>query len=241
MFDFTGKNILVTGATGGIGHAIVTEFAKHDCTIYATGTNAQKLESLTKEFGEEKCKVIACDLSDRNSIKELTDKVKDIDILVCNAGITKDNLMLRLSEEDWDSVLEINLTSIFLLTKALIRNMMKKKYGRIINITSIVAFSGNPGQANYCSAKAGLLGFSKSLALEVASRNITVNCIAPGFITTSMTDKLTDEQKIAITGKIPSGKLGVSKDIAAATLYLASEEAGYVTGQTLHVNGGMYL
>lgn len=241
MFDFTGKTILVTGASGGIGRAIVESFAKFDCKIYVSGTSEEKLAKLVSEVSPEKCHPVVCNLGDRESIKNLLSQVKDVDILVCNAGITKDNIFMRMSEDEWDDVLQVNLNSTFAITKGLIRGMMKKKNGRIINISSIVAFSGNPGQANYCAAKAGMLGLTKSLAHEVASRNITVNCVAPGFIATNMTDKLTDEQKNAIQTKIPSGKLGHANDIAAATLYLASDEASYVTGQTIHVNGGMYM
>jgi 3-oxoacyl-[acyl-carrier protein] reductase len=244
MFDLTGRKALVTGATGGIGEAVARALHQAGATVGLHGTRVEKLEALASELGE-RVKLFPADLSDRAAVKELGTKaeaeLEGVDILVNNAGITRDGLFVRMSDEDWDKVLEVNLGSVFRLTRELTHPMMRRRHGRIINITSVVGVTGNPGQANYCASKAGLIGFSKSLAQEIATRNITVNCIAPGFIESAMTDKLNDKQKDAILGAIPMKKMGAGTDIAAAAVYLASAEAGYVTGQTLHVNGGMAM
>lgn len=244
MFDLSGKKSLITGATGGIGAAIATALHAAGAEVAISGTRAEKLEDLAGELGD-RVHVVAANLSNRDSVDSL---VKDasaalggLDILVNNAGITKDNLAMRMKDDDWDSVMQVNLESAFRLMKGSMRGMMKARWGRMINITSIVGVTGNPGQANYCAAKAGMIGMSKSMAQEVATRGITVNCVAPGFIATPMTDALTDDQKSAITSGIPTGTLGSPEDIAAAVLYLASDEAKYVTGQTLHVNGGLAM
>jgi 3-oxoacyl-[acyl-carrier protein] reductase len=245
MFDLTGKTALVTGATGGIGRAIATALIGRGAGVVLCGTRAEALESLKAELGELSFSV-ACDLGDAVQVDAL---VKDaeaaagapIDILVNNAGITRDNLFVRMKDEEWDQVIRIDLTAAFRLSRAALRTMMRKRWGRIITITSVVGITGNPGQGNYAAAKAGLIGMSKALALEIAARNITVNCIAPGFIATPMTEVLTEAQKAAIIARVPAGRLGVGSDVAAAVVYLASEEAGYVTGQTLHVNGGMAM
>ncbi len=244
MFDLTGKKALVTGATGGIGAAIARSLHQAGAEVAISGTRQEKLQELANELGD-RVHVITANLSTRAGVDELAKNAADtmgsVDILVNNAGITRDNLAMRMKEEEWDSVIQVNLESAFRLIKACMRGMMKSRWGRVINITSVVGVTGNPGQANYAASKAGLIGMSKSLAQELASRGVTVNCVAPGFIATPMTDVLTDEQKQAITANIPSGKLGEPGDIAAATLYLASNEAKYVTGQTLHVNGGMAM
>jgi 3-oxoacyl-[acyl-carrier protein] reductase len=244
MFDLSGKKALVTGATGGIGASIARTLHAHGAEVAISGTRAEKLEELAGELGD-RVHVLPANLSDRGSVdglaKAASEAMGSVDILVNNAGITRDNLAMRMKEDEWDSVLQVNLESVFRLSKGFLRTMMKSRWGRIINITSVVGVTGNPGQANYAASKAGLIGMSKSLAQEVASRGITVNCVAPGFISTPMTDALTDDQKAAITNNIPSGTLGKPEDIAASVLYLASEEANYVTGQTLHVNGGMAM
>ncbi|NVJ99806.1 MAG: 3-oxoacyl-[acyl-carrier-protein] reductase [Alphaproteobacteria bacterium] len=244
MFDLTGKKALVTGATGGIGAAIAKALHAAGAEVAISGTRAEKLEALKGELGD-RVHVIAANLSDRASVdqlaKDAAETMGSVDILVNNAGITKDNLAMRMKDEDWDSVMQVNLESSFRLIKALMRGMMKSRWGRVVNITSVVGVTGNPGQANYCASKAGMIGMSKALASELASRGVTVNCVAPGFIGTPMTDVLTDDQKSAITKNIPSGELGEPEDIASAVLYLASAEAKYVTGQTLHVNGGMAM
>lgn len=244
MFDLSGKKALVTGATGGIGASIARTLHAHGAEVAISGTRAEKLEELAGELGD-RVHVLPANLSDRGSVdglaKAASEAMGGVDILVNNAGITRDNLAMRMKEDEWDSVLQVNLESVFRLSKGFLRTMMKSRWGRIINITSVVGVTGNPGQANYAASKAGLIGMSKSLAQEVASRGITVNCVAPGFISTPMTDALTDDQKAAITNNIPSGTLGKPEDIAASVLYLASEEANYVTGQTLHVNGGMAM
>ncbi|WP_262691741.1 3-oxoacyl-[acyl-carrier-protein] reductase [Kordiimonas aestuarii] len=244
MFDLSGKKALVTGATGGIGASIAKALHAAGAEVAISGTRAEKLQELAAELGG-RVHVIAANLSDRTSVDQL---VKDagevlgsVDILVNNAGITKDNLAMRMKEDEWDSVMQVNLESAFRLIKGLMRGMMKARWGRVVNITSVVGVTGNPGQANYCASKAGMIGMSKALAAELASRGITVNCVAPGFIATPMTEVLTDEQKAAITNGIPSGELGSPEDIASAVLYLASNEAKYVTGQTLHVNGGLAM
>jgi len=244
MFDLSGKKALVTGATGGIGAEIAKALHAAGAVVAISGTRAEKLQSLADELGD-RVHVIAANLSDRASVDQLAKDAAaamgTVDILVNNAGITKDNLAMRMKEDEWDSVMQVNLESSFRLIKGLMRGMMKSRWGRVVNITSVVGVTGNPGQANYCASKAGMIGMSKSLAAELASRGVTVNCVAPGFIGTPMTDVLTEDQKSAITAGIPSGELGEPADIAAAVLYLASSEAKYVTGQTLHVNGGLAM
>ncbi|ENT06732.1 3-oxoacyl-[acyl-carrier-protein] reductase [Brucella sp. 63/311] len=244
MFDLTGRKALVTGATGGLGEAIARALHAQGAIVGLHGTREEKLKELAAELGE-RIFVFPANLSDREAVKALGQKAEEemggVDILVNNAGITRDGLFVRMSDEDWDAVLTVNLTSVFNLTRELTHPMMRRRNGRIINITSIVGVTGNPGQANYCASKAGLIGFSKSLAQEIASRNVTVNCIAPGFIESAMTGKLNENQKDAIMGNIPMKRMGVGADIAAAVVYLASDEAAYVTGQTLHVNGGMAM
>ena len=242
MFDLTGKAALVTGASGGIGGAIATALHEAGAVVGLSGTREAPLAELAAALGG-RAHVLPCDLSDMAAVEALPKRAAEamgsLDILVNNAGITRDNLFMRMSDEDWQSVIDVNLTSAFRLCRGAVRGMMKARWGRIVNITSVVGTAGNPGQANYCAAKAGLTGMSKALAQEVASRGITVNCIAPGFIATAMTDKLNDEQKGRITASIPTGRMGAPEEIASAVLYLASVEAGYVTGATLHVNGGM--
>lgn len=244
MFDLTGKNALVTGASGGIGGAIARALHAAGATVALSGTRTEPLESLAAELGE-RAHVLPCNLSDAEAVnalpKQAIEAMGSVDILVNNAGITRDNIFMRMSDEEWQSVLDVNLTSTMRLCKGVIRPMMKSRWGRIVNISSVVGASGNPGQANYAASKAGMVGMSKSIAYEVASRGITVNCVAPGFITTAMTDKLDDAQKGAILGQVPMGRMGEADEIAAAVLYLASQEAGYVTGATLHVNGGMAM
>jgi len=245
MFDLTGKTALITGASGGIGGAIAKALVERGATVALSGTRVDALEKVAAELGG-KAVIVPANLSDPASVEALAKTAEEklggkVDILVNNAGLTKDGLAMRMKDDDWDSVLDVNLKAAFILTRALLRGMMKNRWGRIISITSVVGVTGNPGQANYAASKAGLIGMSKSLAQEVASRNITVNCVAPGFIATAMTDALNDDQKAAINSRIPAGKMGSSDDIAAAVLYLASQEAGYVTGQTLHVNGGMAM
>lgn len=244
MFELTGKTALITGATGGIGADIARALHAQDATVGLTGRNEDKLNKLAEELGERVVSLPA-DLSSENGVDELVKKADQemgqIDILVNNAGITKDNLSMRMKDEEWDDVLNVNLTTPFKLAKAVQRGMMKRRWGRIINISSVVGTTGNPGQCNYVAAKAGLVGWTKSMAQEVASRGITVNAVAPGFIATAMTEALTDDQKDKINATIPAGKMGTPDDIAAATAFLASEEAQYVTGATLHVNGGMAM
>ncbi len=244
MFDLTGKKAFVTGASGGLGEAIAHMLHARGAIVGIHGTREEKLNALAQELGD-RVQIFPANLSDRDAVKELGQKVeKDmdgVDILVNNAGITRDGLFVRMKDEDWDDVINVNLTSVFSLTRELAYPMMRRRSGRIINITSIVGVTGNAGQANYCASKAGLIGFSKSLAMEIAPRNVTVNCIAPGFISSAMTDKLNDKQKDAIMGAIPMKRMGLGADIAAAVTYLASDEANYVTGQTLHVNGGMAM
>ena len=244
MFDLTGRKALVTGATGGLGEAIARMLHAQGATVGIHGTRVEKLEALGAELGE-RVMLFPADLGNRDAVKELGQKAEadlgGVDILVNNAGITRDGLFVRMSDADWDAVLEVNLTSVFRLTRELTHPMMRRRYGRIINITSVVGVTGNPGQTNYCASKAGMVGFTKSLAQEIASRNITVNCVAPGFIESAMTDKLNDKQKETILGAVPMKRMGVGSDVASAVLYLASSEAAYVTGQTLHVNGGMAM
>ncbi|MDF0602628.1 3-oxoacyl-[acyl-carrier-protein] reductase [Psychromarinibacter sp. C21-152] len=242
MFDLTGKAALVTGASGGIGGAIATALYGAGATVGLSGTRTEPLEALAGELGD-RAHVLPCNLSDRDAVaalpKQAAEAMGAVDVLVNNAGITRDNLFLRMTDEEWDSVLEVNLTSAMRLSRGCLRGMMKARWGRIVNIGSVVGAAGNPGQGNYAAAKAGLVGMSKSLAYEVAGRGVTVNVVSPGFITTAMTEKLTDDQKAAILKQVPTGRMGEADEIAAAVLYLASPEAAYVTGATLHVNGGM--
>ncbi len=245
MFDLTGKTALVTGATGGIGAAIARALHHQGAHVVLSGTREAVLEERAAELGGRTSSVPA-NLSEPAAVDGLIEAAEaasgaPIDILVANAGITKDGLLLRMKDDDWAEVLRVNLESYFRLSRAAMRGMMKRRYGRIIGITSIVGVTGNPGQANYAASKAGMIGFSKALAQEVATRGITVNCVAPGFIESPMTDALSEQQKAMILGTIPSGRLGVGADVAAACAFLASDEAGYVTGQTLHVNGGMAM
>jgi 3-oxoacyl-[acyl-carrier protein] reductase len=244
MFDLSGKTALVTGASGGIGKDIARGLIAAGATVGLSGTRREALEALAGELGGT-THILPCNLSSREDTDKLIPAAEaamgGVDILVNNAGVTRDMLFMRLKDEEWDTVLEINLTSAFRLSRAVLRGMMKKRFGRIIGITSVVGVTGNPGQGNYAAAKAGMIGMSKSLAGEVASRGVTVNCIAPGFIESPMTDALTDAQKEAILSRVPAGRLGTGSDIGAAVVYLASAEAGYVTGQTLHVNGGMAM
>lgn len=244
MFDLTGKSALITGASGGIGAAIARALHKQGATVAISGTRTEALEALRSELGS-RVHVFTANLSDLASIEKLAKDAEAamgaIDILVNNAGITKDGLAMRMKTEDWKAVLDVNLTASFVLSREVMRGMMKRRWGRIIGITSVVGFTGNPGQANYCASKAGMVGMSKALAAEVASRGITVNCIAPGFIDTAMTAVLTPEQKDKINKGIPAGRMGTADEISSAAVYLASNEAGYVTGQTIHVNGGMAM
>jgi len=244
MFKLTGKNALVTGATGGIGSEIAKALASQGAKVVLSSTKEEKLQELAAEIGGD-VKYVACNLSDTAAVDTLFDKAEElvgqIDILVCNAGITKDNLILRMKDDDFNHVLDVNLKSTFVLNRNAIKKMMRRKYGRIINIASVVGVTGNPGQCNYVASKAGMIGMSKSLAQEVATRGITINCVAPGFIQSPMTDILNDVQRETILNKIPAGKMGESSDIAKAVAFLASGDAGYITGHTLHVNGGMFM
>ena len=244
MFNLTGKTALITGASGGIGAAIAKALHAAGATIAISGTRQAVLEELKAQIGDN-VYVLPCNLSNAEDVEKLIPAAEaamgGLDILVNNAGITKDGLAMRMKDEDWQSVIDVNLTSNFRLCRAAMRGMMKKRWGRIVNITSIVGVTGNPGQVNYVASKAGVIGLTKSLAQELATRNVTVNCVAPGFIATPMTDVLNEKQNEAILGRIPAGRMGGPEDIAAAVIYLASEEAGYVTGQTLHVNGGMAM
>jgi len=244
MFSLLNKTALVTGASGGIGAAIAKTLAAAGTRVAISGTNMEKLAALKKELGENTV-IVPADLSNAEAVGALIDTAEkelgQLDILVNNAGLTRDTLAIRMKDEDWDAVLNVNLRAAFILSRAALKGMMKRRTGRIISISSIVGTTGNPGQANYAASKAGLVGMSKALAAEVASRGVTVNCVAPGFIATNMTDALNDEQKNTINAKIPAGRMGKPEDIAAAVLFLASEEAAYVTGQTIHVNGGMAM
>ncbi|OWU71168.1 3-oxoacyl-ACP synthase [Roseovarius sp. 22II1-1F6A] len=244
MFDLTGKSALITGASGGIGAEIAHHLHGAGATVGLSGTREAPLEALAAELGE-RAHVLPCNLGDAEAVtalpKQAAEAMGAVDILVNNAGITRDNLFMRMSDEEWAQVLEVNLTATMRLCRGVLRGMMKARWGRIVNISSVVGATGNPGQGNYAAAKAGMVGMSKSLAYEVASRGITVNCIAPGFITTAMTEKLTDDQKSKILTQVPAGRMGEAGEIAAAALYLASPEAGYTTGATLHVNGGMAM
>ena len=244
MFDLTGKSALVTGASGGIGGAIARVLHGAGATVALSGTREGPLRELAAELGS-RAHVLVCNLGDVAAVEALPKQAAEVmgavDILVNNAGVTRDNLFMRMSDEEWSQVIDVNLTSTFRLCRGVLRGMMKARWGRIVNISSVVGATGNPGQGNYAASKAGMVGMSKSLAAEVASRNITVNCVAPGFITTAMTDKLNEEQKARILTQVPAGRMGDADEIAAAVLYLASPEAGYVTGATLHVNGGMAM
>ncbi|MBA4800260.1 MAG: 3-oxoacyl-[acyl-carrier-protein] reductase [Euryhalocaulis sp.] len=244
MFDLTGKRALVTGATGGLGGSIARALHAAGAEVALSGTREEKLQDVAKDLGE-RTHVAPCNLSDPASVDALPGQASEmmggLDILISNAGVTRDQLLMRMKDDDWETVIKVNLEAYYRLSKAAMRGMMKGRWGRIIGITSIVGVTGNPGQANYAASKAGMIGFSKSLAQEVASRGVTVNCIAPGFIASPMTDELNEAQRDAILQKIPSGRLGTGDEIASAAVYLASEEAGYVTGQTLHVNGGMAM
>jgi len=245
VFDLEGKRALVTGATGGLGGDIARLLHARGAHVALSGTRAEKLEVLASELGE-RCAVTPCNLSDEDAVDALAEQAKDalgggIDILVSNAGLTRDGLLMRMKAEDYSLVQKVNMEAYFRLSKACLRGMMKARWGRIIGITSVVGVTGNPGQTNYAASKAAMIGFTKSLAQEVASRGVTANCVAPGFIASPMTDELNEAQKDAILTKIPAGALGAGADIANAVLYLASQEASYVTGQTLHVNGGMAM
>ncbi len=244
MFDLTGRKALVTGATGGIGGAIARALHAKGATVALSGTRRAALDELASSLGE-RVHILEANLSDKDSVEALVpaaDAAMDgIDILVNNAGVTRDNLFMRMKDEEWDTVIAVNLTASFRLSRAAVKGMMRRRFGRIVNIGSVVGSTGNPGQGNYAASKAGLIGMTKALAAEVASRNITVNCIAPGFIESPMTDALNDKQREGILGTVPMGRLGKGEEIAAATLYLASNEAAYVTGHTLHVNGGMAM
>ncbi len=245
MFELTAKRALITGASGGIGGEIARALHAQGAVVGLSGTRPGPLGELAEQLGEG-AHVLPCDLSDPAALAALPKQAAEalgggVDILVNNAGLTRDNLAMRMSDEEWDAVIAVNLTACFKLSKAVLRGMMKARWGRIVQVTSVVGTTGNPGQANYCAAKAGLTGMSKSLAQEVASRGVTVNCVAPGFIETAMTAKLTEDQQSKIMGAIPMGRMGGPADVAAAVAYLASDAAGYVTGQTLHVNGGMAM
>ncbi|AWN41661.1 3-oxoacyl-[acyl-carrier-protein] reductase [Methylobacterium durans] len=245
MFDLTGRKALVTGATGGLGGAIARALHAQGASVALSGTRQEALDALAAELGQERVHVVPCNLADAQSVEALVPAAESalggLDILVNNAGITRDNLFLRMKDEEWEQVLAVNLTAAFRLSRAAVKGMMRRRSGRIVNIGSVVGSTGNPGQGNYAAAKAGLVGLTKALAAEVASRNITVNCIAPGFIASPMTDELNDKQREGILTRVPMGRLGTGAEVAAATIYLASDEAAYVTGHTLHVNGGMAM
>ena len=243
MINFKGKKILITGATGGIGNALVKKFLSLDGTVLATGTNTEKLDSLKKEFPN--INVLKFDISDHPKIEEFIENVSSqlvgLDVLVNNAGITMDNLSLRMKNEEWKKVIDVNLSSTFYLCKYAIKKMLKNKYGRIVNITSIVGHTGNLGQANYSASKAGMVAMSKSLAIEYAKKNITINCVSPGFIQSKMTDKIVESIKAVLTSRIPMSKLGTGEDVSNTVAFLSSDAASYITGETIHVNGGMYM
>ena len=245
MFDLSGKTALVTGATGGIGSAIAEALHRQGATVVVTGSRRQVLDALVERLGAERSRAVACNLSDPAALAGLVAAAEaaaaPIDILVNNAGITRDNLSMRMTDQEWDEVIAVNLTAGFKLVRACLKGMMRRRYGRIIALTSVVGSTGNPGQANYVATKAGMAALTKSIAAEVATRNVTANCVAPGFIETPMTDVLNDKQKAGILERVPMQRLGQPADIAAAVVYLASAEAAYVTGQTLHVNGGMAM
>jgi 3-oxoacyl-[acyl-carrier protein] reductase len=244
MFDLTAKTALVTGATGAIGGAIARALHAQGATVAISGTRADVLESLAGDL-KDRVHVLPCDLADAKAVEALVpsaeEKMTRLDILVANAGVNADNLFVQLRDEDWDKVIAVNLTATFRLTRAAVKTMMRRRWGRVIGIASVVGFTGNPGQGNYTASKAGMVGMMKSVAAEYAKRNVTANCIAPGVIASAMIDRLNDKQREAIMSRVPSGRLGVPADVAAAAVYLASEEASYVTGQTIHVNGGMAM
>jgi len=244
MFDLSGKTALVTGATGGIGAAVARALHGQGAAVAISGTRREVLDALAVELGD-RVHVLPCDLADKDAVEKLVpsaeEKMAKLDILIANAGVTKDNLFVQLRDEDWDEVIAINLTATFRLTRAAVKGMMRRRFGRVVGISSVVGVTGNAGQGNYTASKAGIIGMMKSVAAEYAKRNVTANCIAPGFIATPMTDKLNDKQREAIMGRVPAGRLGAPADVAAAAVYLASDEAAYVTGQTLHVNGGMAM
>ena len=244
MFELTGRKALVTGASGGIGEAIARMLHAQGAVVGLHGTRVERLDALASDLGD-RVRVFPADLSDRAAVKALGQKaeaeLEGVDILVNNAGITRDGLFVRMSDQDWDDVIAVNLSSVFRLTRELTHPMMRRRFGRIINISSVVGVTGNPGQTNYSASKAGMIGFTKSLAQEIASRNVTVNCIAPGFVESAMTGKLNEKQKDAIMAAIPMKRMGTGAEIASAAVFLASQEAGYVTGQTIHVNGGMAM
>ena len=244
MFDLTGKTALVTGATGGLGGAIAKALQMQGATVALSGTRREVLDALAAEIGE-RIHVLPCNLADKNEVEALVPKAEQamgqLDILVANAGITRDNLFVQLKDEEWDQVIDVNLTATFRLARAAVRGMMRRRFGRVIGITSVVGVTGNPGQGNYAASKAGMIGMVKSIAAEYARRGVTANCVAPGFISTPMTDKLNEKQRETILGRVPAGRLGSAEDVAAAVVYLASNETSYMTGQTLHVNGGMAM
>ena len=245
MFDLTGRKALVTGATGGLGGAIAKALHAQGAAVALSGTRREALEALASELGGERVHVLPTNLSERDAVEALVPATESalggLDILVNNAGITRDNLFMRMKDEEWDAVIAVNLTAAFRLSRAAVKGMMRRRHGRIVNIGSVVGATGKPGQGNYAAAKAGLVGLTKALAAEVASRNITANCIAPGFITSPMTDALNEKQREGILARVPAGRLGMGEEVAAAAVYLASDEAAYVTGHTLHVNGGMAM
>jgi 3-oxoacyl-[acyl-carrier protein] reductase len=244
MFDLTGKTALVTGATGGIGHAIARALHQQGATVAISGTRRDVLDQVAGDL-KDRVHVLPCNLADKDEVEALVPKSEkamgQLDILVANAGITKDNLLVQLRDEDWDQVVAVNLTATFRLARAALRGMMRRRFGRIIGISSVVGVTGNPGQGNYTATKAGMIGMIKSIAGEYAKRGVTANAIAPGFIATAMTDKLNDKQREAILARVPAGRLGAGADVAATAVFLASDEAAYVTGQTIHVNGGMAM
>jgi len=243
MIDFKDKKILITGASGGIGHALVKKFVSLNANVLATGTKTEKLDSLKKEFPN--INILKFDISEHSKIEEFVENVYSqlvgLDVLINNAGINKDNLSIRMKEDEWKKVIDINLGSTFLLCRSAIKKMLKNKYGRIVNITSIVGHTGNLGQANYAASKAGIIGMTKSLALEYAKKNITLNCVSPGFIKTRMTENILESIKVMLTARIPMSKLGSGEDVANSVAFLSSDEASYITGETIHVNGGMYM
>ena len=244
MFSLKDKKALITGASGGIGKELARVLVEYGAEVCISGRNVEELNELKESLGD-KCHIVPCDLSNTNEISELVSKSEEvlgqIDILVNNAGITKDNIFLRMSEQEWEDVININLNSTFNVLKLITKGMVKRKYGRIINISSVVGATGGAGQVNYAASKAGLIGLTKSLSQELATRNITVNCIAPGFIETPMTEKLDDNRKDIIISSIPANRIGTPKDLSSAVIFLASQESSYITGQTIHINGGLYM